>query len=367
MPGVLAWVPGVDPGRLVHHARLAGDADAVLRHGQVAGDSAARQGAHREAARHYRAAADHADRLPEPQRAELLERYASEAHLTGRNEEALQARETALTIREALGQPELVGENLRWISRLSWWTGRVAHARDAAARAVAVLEAGPATRQLAMAYSNQAQVHVTTHELDEAIAWGERARSLAEQLGDDATAIHASITVRTARLAEGDPGAPAALEKAHEWASAHGLVDHAARALQNLAMVTADELAEYAAAAPLVDRALHYEQEHDLDGTYLYMLGSRAKLRLERCDWSGALADADATPVRSGRRRGGAAEQWHRPPCGGGGEEPTCPTWTHPPKHTARAMSPVSTTPTAPTMATSPTSPRSHGPAGGGL
>jgi len=143
-------------------------------------------------------------------------------------------------------------------------------------------------------------VHVTTHELDEAIAWGERARSLAEQLGDDETAIHATITVHTARLAGGDPGAQAALEEAHEWASARGFVDYAARALGNLAMVVADELAEYAAAAPLADRALRYDEEHHLDGTYLYMLGARAKLRLERGDWSGALADAEATLVRSG-------------------------------------------------------------------
>jgi uncharacterized OsmC-like protein len=296
--GILVGVAGIDPGRLVHHARLAGDAEAVLRYGQVAGDSAARQGAHREAARHYGAAAAVADRLPEPQRAELLERYALEAHLTGRNEQALQAREAALTIREALGQPERVGENLRWISRASWWSGRVAYAREAAARAVAVLEAAPVGRQRAMAYSNQAQVHVTTHELDEAIAWGERARLLAEQLGDGETAIHATVTVQTARLASGEAGAPAALEGVHERAAALGFVDQAGRALQNLAMGTADELAEYAAAVPLVDRTLRYQEEHDLDG--MYMLGSRAKLRLERGDWSGALADADATLARSG-------------------------------------------------------------------
>ena len=65
------------PGLLVHHARLAGDADAVLRYGQVAGASAVRQGAHREAVAHYGAAAAYADRLAEPERAHLYEQYAS--------------------------------------------------------------------------------------------------------------------------------------------------------------------------------------------------------------------------------------------------------------------------------------------------
>jgi hypothetical protein len=36
----LAEDPGSDPGLLVHHARLSGDTDAVLRYGQVAGASA---------------------------------------------------------------------------------------------------------------------------------------------------------------------------------------------------------------------------------------------------------------------------------------------------------------------------------------
>jgi len=51
---------------------------------------------------------------------------------------------------------------------------------------------------------------------------------------------------------------------------------------------------------PLADRALEYTEQHDLDGMFLYVLGARAKLRLERCEWRGALADADATLARSG-------------------------------------------------------------------
>jgi DNA-binding CsgD family transcriptional regulator len=299
---VLAGVAGVDPGRLVHHARHAGDDAAVLRYGQVAGAGAARQGAHREAAAHYRAAAAHADRLPAPQRAELLEAYAFQAYLAGLFEEGLQGRQAALAVREALRQPERVGENLRWISRLAWWTGRAAAAREAGARAVAVLEAEPPDRELAMAYSNQSQLHMLAHEHDEAVAWGERARSLADRLGDVETTVHATINVNTARLLDGDLGAQAALEEAHGRAAADGLVDHAARALVNLASSLA-ELAQYATAAPVVDRALDYATAQDLDGYVQYLLGVRAGIRFATCDWSGALADADAAlarPVRVG-------------------------------------------------------------------
>ena len=101
---MLRTLPDVDPGRLVHHAWLADDRDAVLHFGPIAAAAAARQGAHREATRHYRAAAAYAERLADPEHAELLERYAEQAHLAGANEEALQARRDALAIWERLGR-----------------------------------------------------------------------------------------------------------------------------------------------------------------------------------------------------------------------------------------------------------------------
>ncbi|MGW0802660.1 ATP-binding protein [Nonomuraea sp. NPDC002799] len=303
--GILAEVAGVDPGRLVHHALHAGDDAAVLRYGQVAGAGAARHGAHREAVAHYRAAAAHADRLAAPERAGLLEAYAFQAYLAGLAEEGLRARRAALAVREELRQPERVGENLRWISRLAWWAGDAVQAREAAARAVTVLQDGPPGRQLAMAYSNRSQLHMLAGEHETAVVWGERARILADRLGDTETSVHAAINVSSARLmaGTGDTGAAAgALRAAHERAAALGLADHAARALVNLATALI-QLAEYEAAAPAVDRALAYATEQDLDGYVQYLLGVRAGVRLARCDWAGALADADAAldgPVGNG-------------------------------------------------------------------
>ena len=167
----------------MHHAWLAGDHEAVLRFGQIAGNAAARQGAHREATRHYQAAAAYADRLPEPEHAELLERYAEEAHLAGANEEALQARTEALAIRERLGQAERTAENLRWISQLAWWTGRVTQMREAADRALEVLAGLPPNKALAMAYVAQAQLRFRVNDLAGSAAWADRAVDLARAAG----------------------------------------------------------------------------------------------------------------------------------------------------------------------------------------
>ena len=146
----------MDIARLVHHARQADDADAVLRYAPEAARQAAAVAAHREAVGHYRTALRHADRLSPPVRAELLESYSVEAYLSGLSPEAVSARRAALELRAA-GDQERVGEGLRWLSRLHWWDGRRKEAEAAAARAIAVLETLPPGHQLAMAYSNQGQ------------------------------------------------------------------------------------------------------------------------------------------------------------------------------------------------------------------
>ena len=289
----MADLPDADPGRLVHHAWLAGDHEAVLRFGQIAGNAAARQGAHREATRHYQAAAAYADRLPEPERAELLERYADEAHLAGANEDALQARTRALAIRERLGQAERTADNLRWISQLAWWTGRVTQMRQAADRALEVLAGLPPSKELAMAYVAQAQLCYRVNDLAESAAWAGRAVDLARQLGEDEIALHASVTRDTAKLAAGDLDAWTSLEEIHNFARDAGHVDPAARALGSLATVVADELARYAEAEVLIERSLAFSAAHRLDGLYLPILAARAGLRLERGDWEGALGDAE--------------------------------------------------------------------------
>jgi DNA-binding CsgD family transcriptional regulator len=291
----LSGFAGVDPGRLLHHAVLAADSAAVLHHGQVAGAAAARQGAHREAAAHYRAAAASAAVLGPAERAALLEAYAEQAYLAGLHEEGLRARRDALRLREELRQPERMAENLRWVSRLAWWTGDAATARDAANRAVTVLAGSGDDQQLAMAYGNLAHLHCLNYELDDAIAWGERA----ERLGNLDTALNATISVQTARLARDEPGAREALQAAHQTAAAHGFSAHASRALANLGGVVSDELAQYAEAAQALERVYAYTVAQNLDGYLLLVLGFRARIRLERGDWDGALADADAIIGRS--------------------------------------------------------------------
>jgi DNA-binding CsgD family transcriptional regulator/tetratricopeptide (TPR) repeat protein len=292
---VLAGAPGreVDLARLVHHAREAGDTEAVLRYAPEAARQAAAVAAHREAVRHYQAVLAHADRLPPEVRAGLLEGYSVECYLSGLSSEAVSARRAALDLREAAGDREKVGEGLRWLSRLYWWDGNRREAEVAAARAIAVLEALPPGHQLAMAYSKQAQLDMLAYRTEAAMGWAGRAIELAERLGDQETLSDALANIGSARLLRSDSGGRADLERGFEVAVAAGLEDHAARALVNLATITA-EMRDYRHALPDLDRALAFVQAHELAVYAQHVLGYRARVRLDQGDWAGAEQDAQA-------------------------------------------------------------------------
>ena len=290
----LEAVPGTDPGVLVHHARLAGDVDAVLRHGRVAGESAARMGAHREAAQHLSAAAAHAERLPEAERAELYERCAMECYLVGRYPESLEAWRSALALREALGQTKLVGSDLRWVSRISWWAGDNDGARRAATRAIEVLETLPPSKELGQAYAHQSRLYMTGHFVEEASREADRALKVAERFGDTETVLQSAVTLAIAAVFHGEPDAVERLEQLHVEAAALGLVDVAARAIINVALMSADELAEFGpVSADRFTRAEEFMAAHDLDGYRGHLMGTRAHMYHERGDWSEALSVAD--------------------------------------------------------------------------
>lgn len=292
---VLAGADGrtVDVARLVHHAREAGAVEAVLRYGPKAARQAAAVGAHREAVGHYRVVLGYADRLTAAVHAELLEGYSVECYLSGLSVEAVSARRAAVELREAAGDRERVGAGLRWLSRLHWWDGNRQEAEAAAARAVAVLEDVGPGHELAMAYSNQAQLDMLDNRLGAAVRWAGRAIELAERLGDRQTLSHALTNIGSARILSGDPAGRADLGRAFEVAVTAGLVDDAARALVNLSTDSA-VMRDHRHAGQDLDRALAFVQAHDLSGYVQHVQGHRARLRLELGDWAGAERDARA-------------------------------------------------------------------------
>ncbi len=282
---------GADPARLAHHAEAAGDTAAVLRHAPVAGEHAARLGAHREAAAQFARALRWAGELPARDRAVLLERRSYECYLTDQMAEAIEAREQALACHRELGDGISEGDDRRWLSRLHWFRGENAEAERFAAEAVAQLEQLPPGPELAMAFSNRAQLAMLASDTAAAADWGGRAIALAESLGEDEIVIHALNNVGSAAYEDGSRDGREALERSLALAKASGYEEHVARAYCNLTSI-AVKVKQHLEAADVIADGITYCTDHDLDSWTRYILAWRAVGELNAGHYDAAIETA---------------------------------------------------------------------------
>lgn len=282
--------------RLAHHAAGARDTEAILRFAPLAADEAAKAGAHREAAAHFRTALQYIGASAGAARAALLESLSYECYLTEQHAEALAHRVEATAIRHRLGDKRMEGDDVRWQSRLNWFLGSNAEARRAAAEAIAILQELPG-RELAMAYSNQSQLDMLAQKSESAIAWGKRAIDLATTLGDHETLAHALNNVGSAAVIANDPIGFEGLEESLRISLERGFPEQAARAYTNIFSQSV-RLRHYERAERFLAEGIEYCQERDLGSYEIYMLAWRARLHLERGRWDDAASDAQAALAR---------------------------------------------------------------------
>jgi DNA-binding CsgD family transcriptional regulator/tetratricopeptide (TPR) repeat protein len=279
-------------GRLVHHADQAGDSAAVLRLAPAAAEQASTLGSHREAAVHCATALRHGAALDDTARARLLEKRSYECYLTDQLPESLEARRAALALWRKTGARLEEGATLRWLSRLSWFSGQNAAALDYGRQAIQVLEPLPPSRELAMAYSNRSQLHMLAHELRPSVEWGEKAMALATTLGDTETHVHALTNIGTAKYGYDGVNGRDDLDTALQMALEHGYQEHVARAYTNLAS-NLNWSRNYQEAAECLQAGIAYCVERDLDAWSRYLWAQRADTWLALGEWDAAGLDAD--------------------------------------------------------------------------
>jgi DNA-binding CsgD family transcriptional regulator len=273
-----------DLARMAHHAEAAGDRQAVLEYAVAAAAQASSYFSHREAAAQYARALRFGDAIPPAERAALLEARSVACYLSEQGDDAIAARRMALEIWQRLGDARREGDSLRWLSHLAWRGSEAAAAAQAALEKLEPLPPGP---ELAMAYSNLAQLHMLDHDLAGTLQWGMRAISLAEELGETETLVHALNNVGSARAYAGDAEGREDLKRSLQLARAVGHFDHAGRALANLAY-TAMLAMQLDEAEPWLASALAFASTHDLDSRHGYLVATRAALYVLRGEWDAA-------------------------------------------------------------------------------
>ncbi|NJC95670.1 MAG: hypothetical protein C3F07_10805 [Anaerolineales bacterium] len=274
-----------DFARLVDHAEGAINVEAILEFVPLAGRQASALGAHRQSYAHYKTALQYADLLPLEERAELFDCYADECEAIVLMTEAEHAEREALRLWQELGQGEKEGRALRRLSEIVMQQNKRSEMYQYVSEAISVLEKHPPSKELAIAYSHRSRMHMIVYEVEETYRWGNRAIELAEKIGDIETLAHALTNIGIVemwhdQLVEGQQK----LERSLQLSLEHDYQVHAARAYQNLTdglLVARD----YAGCLAYANDGLEYCSRHDLDNTYIGLLGDRARAKFEQGLW----------------------------------------------------------------------------------
>lgn len=276
-----------DLARLAHHADGAADTAAVLRYAPAAAEQAAAVGSHREAEAQYARALRYAQSLAPEVRAELLERFAYECYVTELRADALEALNESLALRRDLGDLRRVGETQRLRARLLTCANRANEARPVATEAQALLEpAGPGP-ELARTYAELSDIGYRAGEADSAIEWGQRAISMAQEVGDAEALVHALYVVGMTEMDQEILGGREKLERSIELGTAAGEAFFVGCAYTGLTAALSHRH-EWVAHDLVADAGIDYCREHGLDLCLVYVLWGKAEALLARGAWDEA-------------------------------------------------------------------------------
>lgn len=299
LAALLASGRAIPAARLAHHATFASDAEAILRFAPPAARAAAARRAHREAARHWRAALQHATAaVPASTRATWLEGFAAACHATGALDESIEAWRELRELHRAHGDHRAEG---RVLGRLALVLVVALQNREADAcsrEAIALLE-GHEDADSAGACQVQAQLRMLNRDLEEAIAWGERAIALAERAQATDVLAAAWGTTGAARIFRDFERGRSDLQHAIDLGRLHGYDYIVANNLTNLGSA-AGEMYRFDVAIPALDEAIAFSDEHEVDFYRDYSLAWRALCHMYRGEYARARQVAAEVLARPG-------------------------------------------------------------------
>jgi ATP/maltotriose-dependent transcriptional regulator MalT len=275
--------------RIIHHAARAYNREIIIKYVPLAAERAASLGSHRGSASYYELLMQNFENFKEEEKAEILEKYSYQCYLTDQLEKALEARLKLLTIWKNLNQKVKEGNNLRWLSRISWFLGNKKQADSYAEEAVKILESqSESSAELAMAYSNRSQLFMLSGDVDNAVLFGEKVIRLADSLGNLEILSHALINVGVALLENSyNEDGEKKLLNSLQIALDNGYEEHAARSYTGLGCRSVENKI-YQKAKDFFNDGISYSIEHDLDSYKLYMQAWLARLYFETGEWNQA-------------------------------------------------------------------------------
>jgi predicted ATPase len=201
----------------LHATRAAEIAAQLARHFEVAqipakasiynaqaGDQARRSAALAEAVQYYQTALEIWPQSDLSGRAQLLRKLGECQWMRGRLQDALVPFEACYALYESLGDREGAGAVQRLLGRLYWEQGDREQSLQHYRRALALLEQGPESVELAWAISGISQMHMLASVYDQTISWGQRALAMAERLEAEHVTVPTLANMGNAYVMIGD-------------------------------------------------------------------------------------------------------------------------------------------------------------------
>ncbi len=285
----------VDPAVLTHHALGADDAGRIHRAAYDAGMTAARSGAHTQAAEFFTLALEHGGPVTADDEVDLLELLAWESYLIDKLPDAITAGQRAIRIRQERGEPAAVSANHHSLSVYQWYNANRDASEGHATEAMNVLDAetddAAQLVQLGHAFAMQAYLAVQASDLDRASGLIARARQIAEGADDSALMVRVRLIENYGVVLNGDESGRDEILAILNSAPKH-IDELYSGGWSNITYFDVEQR-RLDVAAELLDISVPLMYEHDLPICRVWQLGSRARLELMVGEWDDAAADAD--------------------------------------------------------------------------
>jgi DNA-binding CsgD family transcriptional regulator len=224
------------PARPVHHAREAGDGEAIVAYAPAAARAARKVNAHEDAIAHFEVLEPHLDLMSAADRAVVYEEWADSEDQLDRQANADRLIANAIDLYRAFGDDGALARTL--LSGVLYSELRQDPDPDKSdqrmAEALEILEADSSHRELAKGVRQKAWLLMMRGEGEEAFDEADRAIRLARQTDDEASLIHALNTKGAVAIMEGDRRGFDLLEEARNRARSGGYLGEEMRALHNL-------------------------------------------------------------------------------------------------------------------------------------
>lgn len=279
----------VATARLAYHAVGTGDAARAIEYSLRAAEDARVLGAHRQAAFHYSNALAFADAM-DP---DTLDRVLLEAAM---EHCVINAFETAADLAarriDLATDPVTVARARAWLSYFLSRLNDLEVCGREALFAIETLRSEPATEEMAVGLAVIAWRELVEGRYDEAIRYGDEAVTVAQAVHFPEMEVHAAVTAGTARFQQRDPAGRSQVEAAVRLGLEHNLGEFAARAMNNLGLLS---LLRGRPVQALEDfeRLVEYTQTRELDAWYIAAIATRAALSVMQGRWDQADLDLE--------------------------------------------------------------------------